>query len=152
MVPLSPFSLVGVVLLIGLAVMALSGLGMYVAFRIRETLNDARGRGAKAAKLAFLIGLLFLSGTTFYLFATGIGTAKGPGSTSEVLLTSTGPLQTHQFDSSTVTTANATVTSTTTAYETSHTASSTSSSTTVYATTTTTSASGGICLPILGCL
>lgn len=82
----SDYTIVGTVLAIAVAIILLSGLALYVAFRVRETLRDEKGRGARAAKVAFLIGLLFLSGGVFYFFASGFGAqnqATSQGTTSQ---------------------------------------------------------------------
>ncbi|MDE1853516.1 MAG: hypothetical protein KGI38_07200 [Thaumarchaeota archaeon] len=82
----SDYTIVGTVLALAVAILLLSGLALYVAFRVRETLRDERGGGARAAKVAFLIGLLFLSGGVFYFFASGFNAG---GTTSSILTTST---------------------------------------------------------------
>lgn len=74
-------AIVGTVLALSVAILLLSGLALYVAFRLRETLRDEKGESTKAVKVAFLIGLLFLSGGVFYFFASGFNVAGG-GSTS----------------------------------------------------------------------
>lgn len=85
-------TIVGAVLAITVAILLLSGLALYVAFRVRDTLREEKGRGARAAKVAFLIGLLFLSGGVFYFFASGFGASGGStpvtGTTSATLSTS----------------------------------------------------------------
>jgi hypothetical protein len=85
----SDLSLIGAVLAISLAIILLSGVALYVAFRLRETLREERGRGARAAKVAFLIGLLFLSGGVFYFFASGLGAIGNTGGQT-ILATHTG--------------------------------------------------------------
>lgn len=82
----SDFTIVGTVLALAIAILLLSGLALYVAFRVRETLRDEKGGGARAAKVAFLIGLLFLSGGVFYFFASGFNVQGG--NTSSTLSTS----------------------------------------------------------------
>ena len=77
----SDYSLIGMVLAISMAIILLSGLALYVAFRLRETLREERGRGARAAKVGFLIGLLFLSGGIFYFFAIGFSSLGGTAAT-----------------------------------------------------------------------
>lgn len=67
----SDYTIVGTVLAIAVAILLLSGLALYVAFRVRETLREEKGGGARAAKVGLLIGLLFLSGGMFYFFASG---------------------------------------------------------------------------------
>lgn len=82
------YTLVGTVLAIAIAILLLSGLALYVAFRVRETLRDERGGSARLVKVSFLIGLLFLSGGVFYFFAAGFAGA-GSGSTQSVSSIST---------------------------------------------------------------
>jgi hypothetical protein len=86
-------AVVGTVLALAVAILLLSGLALYVAFRVRETLREERGSGARAAKVAFLIGLLFLSGGAFYFFASGFHVLEsGPttSTTNSYVSTSTG--------------------------------------------------------------
>lgn len=73
----SDISLVGTVLALAIAILLLSGLALYVAFRLRETLRDEKGGNTRAVKVAFLIGLLFLSGGVFYFFASGFNPSGG---------------------------------------------------------------------------
>jgi len=42
---------------------------LYLAFRIKETFREEKSRGILVAKIAFLIGILFLAGGSFYFFA-----------------------------------------------------------------------------------
>ncbi len=77
----SDYTIVGTVLALAVAILLLSGLALYVAFRVRETLRDEKGGGTRAVKVAFLIGMLFLSGGVFYFFASGF---SAPGGTSTV--------------------------------------------------------------------
>jgi hypothetical protein len=77
----SDVTIVGTVLALSVAILLLSGLALYVAFRVRETLRDEKGGGTRAVKVAFLIGLLFMSGGVFYFFASGFNVANGNTST-----------------------------------------------------------------------
>lgn len=83
------FSLIGTVLAVSLAILALSGIALYIAFRLRETLKEERGRGARVVKLAFLIGLLFLSGGVFYFFAAGFHSPSVTKGTTTPTISST---------------------------------------------------------------
>jgi hypothetical protein len=94
----SEYSLIGEVLAISLAIILLSGIALYVAFRVKETFHEERGRGARVAKVALLIGLLFLSGGVFYFFAAGFN-SSGPGTSST--LSSTVTSSSHSSTSST---------------------------------------------------
>lgn len=84
-------AILGTVLALAVAILLLSGLALYIAFRIRETLRDEKGGSARAVKVAFLIGLLFLSGGIFYFFASGFNAVGGGSSTqtSSSVLSST---------------------------------------------------------------
>ncbi|MBI3859428.1 MAG: hypothetical protein HY296_04210 [Thaumarchaeota archaeon] len=86
---LSDFSLVGIVLAVTLAIILLAGVALYVAFRVKETLGDERGRVARTVKVAFLVGMLFLSGGVFFFFASGFGQSQG--ASTGVSVTSTTP-------------------------------------------------------------
>jgi hypothetical protein len=112
----STLTIVGFVLAISMAIILLAGLALYISFRIRENLREEKGGGARVAKVAFLIGLLFLSGGVFYFFATGFNSTTGRASAS--LSTSqssstTGTLSSHSSQSSTTTTTASSTTSTT---------------------------------------
>jgi hypothetical protein len=85
----SDYTIIGAVLAVSIAIILLSGLALYVAFRVRDTLKDERGRGARAAKVAFLIGLLFLSGGVFYFFASGFNSTGATPATSTTSSTKT---------------------------------------------------------------
>lgn len=78
----SDYAIIGTVLALSVAILLLAGLALYVAFRVRETLRDEKGKGARAAKVAFLIGLLFLSGGAFYYFAPGFNPPGGATSST----------------------------------------------------------------------
>jgi hypothetical protein len=84
----SEYSIIGEVLAIALAIILLSGIALYVAFRVKETFHEERGRGARVAKVALLIGLLFLSGGVFYFFAAGFN-SSGSGTSSTLSSTVT---------------------------------------------------------------
>lgn len=106
----SDYTIIGTVLAVAVAIILLSGLALYVSFRVRETLHEEKGRGARAAKVAFLIGLLFLSGGVFYFFASGFNaspesvstaqTSKGASSSTTSLFQSTSSAATTSTSSS----------------------------------------------------
>ncbi|MDG6901990.1 MAG: hypothetical protein JRM80_08520 [Nitrososphaerota archaeon] len=73
----SDYTIVGTVLALAIAILLLCGLALYVAFRLRETLRDEKGGSTRAVKVAFLVGLLFLSGGMFYFFASGFASPNG---------------------------------------------------------------------------
>ncbi len=83
----SDYSIIGTVLALAVAILLLSGLALYVAFRVRETLCDEKGGGTRTVKVALLIGMLFLSGGVFYFFASGFNSPGGSSSTNSYSIT-----------------------------------------------------------------
>ncbi len=137
----SDYTIIGTVLAISMAIILLSGLALYISFRVRETLRDEKGRGARAAKVGFLIGLLFLSGGVFYFFASGFNAVSG---TVTSTTSSISTLTTSTSQSSASSTASSTGSGTSTIISTTSTSqsiSSTSTTTSVTSTTSTTSTS-----------
>jgi Domain of unknown function DUF11 len=117
----SDVSVIAAVLAISLVILILSGLALYVAFRVRETFKDDKGTGIRTVKLVLLIGLLFLTGGVFYFFASGIGspgasttTALTSASSTAIVVASTPPSTITASTTVTVTTTPTTVTTTTT--------------------------------------
>ncbi|MBI3840952.1 MAG: hypothetical protein HY297_03230 [Thaumarchaeota archaeon] len=76
----SDYTIVGTVLAIAIAIILLSGLALYISFRVKETFREERGRGARVAKVGLLVGLLFLSGGVFFFFSSGF---SQPGPTND---------------------------------------------------------------------
>ena len=111
----SDYTIVGTVLALAIAILLLAGLALYVAFRLRETLHDEKGGSIRAVKVAFLIGLLFLSGGVFYFFASGFTASGGSpttsGGTSTTSSTTTRPTSSTSVTTS-VTTFSTSITST----------------------------------------
>jgi amino acid transporter len=62
-------SVIGIVFAIILFIVFFSAVILYLAFRIKETFREEKKRGMLAVKVAFLIGILFLAGGSFYFFA-----------------------------------------------------------------------------------
>ena len=76
-------SLVGVVFSLILFIIFFSAIVLYLGFRIKETFRDENKRGSTIIKLVFLIGVLFLTGGSFYFFARTLQNMGGqtPGPT-----------------------------------------------------------------------
>lgn len=134
----SDYTIVGTVLALAVAILLLCGLALYVAFRLRETLRDEKGGSARAVKVAFLVGLLFLSGGVFYFFASGFA---APGGSTVVQTTSTASSSTLSRASSVISTS---------AQDTTATSVSTSSATSSTSTLATTSAQA-VSMPVPSC-
>lgn len=62
-------SVIGIVFAIILFIIFFAAVVLYLAFRIKETFREEKKRGMLAVKVAFLIGILFLAGGSFYFFA-----------------------------------------------------------------------------------
>jgi predicted PurR-regulated permease PerM len=62
-------AVIGVVFAIILLIIFFSAVVLYLSFRIKETFRKEKRKGATVAKVAFLIGILFLAGGLFYFFA-----------------------------------------------------------------------------------
>ena len=76
-------SVIGIVFAIILFIVFFSAVILYLAFRIKETFREEKKRGMLAVKVAFLIGILFLAGGSFYFFAQVLSPQSSlPDSTS----------------------------------------------------------------------
>ena len=62
-------SILGIVFAVILLIIVFSAIILYLAFRIKETFREEKRRGMLVAKIAFLVGTLFLAGGIFYFFA-----------------------------------------------------------------------------------
>lgn len=62
-------SVIGIVFAIILFIIFFAAVILYLAFRIKETFREEKKRGMLAVKVAFLVGILFLAGGSFYFFA-----------------------------------------------------------------------------------
>jgi hypothetical protein len=67
--------LLGIVAALVLFIVVFSAIVLYLAFRIKETFREGRGRGIVTAKVAFLVGVLFLTGAGFFFLAQALSTA-----------------------------------------------------------------------------
>jgi hypothetical protein len=66
-------SIIGIVFATILFIIFLAAVILYLSFRIKETFREEKKRGIMAAKIGFLIGILFLAGGSFYFFANTFG-------------------------------------------------------------------------------
>lgn len=62
-------ALLGIVFALVLFILVFSAMVLYVAFRVKETFRGESRRGIVIAKVAFLIGVLFLAAGGFYFLA-----------------------------------------------------------------------------------
>jgi hypothetical protein len=62
-------SIIGIVFAIILFIIFFAAVVLYLSFRIKETFREEKKRGILVVKVAFLIGILFLAGGSFYFFA-----------------------------------------------------------------------------------
>ena len=75
-------AVIGIVFAIILLIIFFSAVVLYLSFRIKETFRKETRRGATVAKVAFLIGILFLAGSLFYFFANTFTNNIAPSPTS----------------------------------------------------------------------
>ena len=71
-------SIIGIVFAIILFIIFFAAIVLYLSFRIKETFREEKKRGMLAVKVAFLIGILFLAGGSFYFFAQIIAPTQEP--------------------------------------------------------------------------
>ncbi len=62
-------SILGILFALILFIIFFAAIVLYLAFRIKETFREEKRRGILVVKIAFLIGILFLAGGSFYFFA-----------------------------------------------------------------------------------
>ena len=62
-------SIIGIIFAIILFIIFFAAVVLYLSFRIKETFREEKKRGFLVVKVAFLIGILFLAGGSFYFFA-----------------------------------------------------------------------------------
>lgn len=82
-------AVIGVVFAIILLIIFFSAVVLYLSFRIKETFRKETRRGATVAKVAFLIGILFLAGGLFYFFANTFTNITDPSPTATPTPTNT---------------------------------------------------------------
>jgi len=75
-------TVIGVVFALILLIIFFSAVVLYLSFRIKETFRKETRRGATVAKVAFLIGILFLAGGLFYFFANTFTNTTEPSPTA----------------------------------------------------------------------
>lgn len=75
-------AVIGVVFAIILLIIFFSAIVLYLSFRIKETFRKETRKGATIAKVAFLIGILFLAGGLFYFFANTFTNFADPSPTT----------------------------------------------------------------------
>ena len=71
-------SLIGVVFSLILFIIFFSAIILYLAFRIKETFREEKKRSSTVIKVAFLIGILFLAGGSFYYFTNIFQNVNSP--------------------------------------------------------------------------
>jgi len=76
------FAILAIVFALILLVVFFSAVVLYLSFRIKETFRKETRRGATIAKVAFLIGTLFLAGGIFYFFANTMTDTISPNPTA----------------------------------------------------------------------
>lgn len=87
-------AVIGIVFAIILLIIFFSAIVLYLSFRIKETFRKETRRGATVAKVAFLIGILFLAGGLFYFFANTFTNITEPSPTSTPTPSATPPTPT----------------------------------------------------------
>jgi hypothetical protein len=87
-------AVIGVVFAIILLIIFFSAVVLYLSFRIKETFRKETRKGATVAKVAFLIGILFLAGGLFYFFANTFSNITEPPNTTPTPTPTTTPTPT----------------------------------------------------------
>jgi type VI secretion system secreted protein VgrG len=64
--------IVGIGIAITFAIIALSAVTLYLAFRVKETFREDTGFKGQITKIGFILGILFLAGGVFYFGAAAI--------------------------------------------------------------------------------
>ena len=87
-------TVIGIVFAVILLIIFFSAIVLYLSFRIKETFRKETRRGATVAKVAFLVGILFLAGGLFYFFANTFTSITEPSPTATPTPTTTPPTPT----------------------------------------------------------
>jgi hypothetical protein len=79
------FEILGIGIAVTFAIIALSAVILYLAFRIKETFREEKSLKIQVAKTFFLIGILFLAGGMFYFFANALYPQKTDTNSSKMI-------------------------------------------------------------------
>ena len=82
--------ILGIGIAITFAIIALSAVTLYLAFRIKETFREEKSMKIQLVKTFFLIGILFLAGGLFYFGAQAIAPQKLQNDTNSSKITESG--------------------------------------------------------------
>ena len=98
-------SIIGLIFAIILFIIFFAAVVLYLSFRIKETFREEKKRGFLVVKVAFLIGILFLAGGSFYFFAQILSPSSPiptvlPENTTDVILPSEPENSTNKIPSS----------------------------------------------------
>ncbi|VVB95726.1 Uncharacterised protein [uncultured archaeon] len=63
------FNIIGIGIAVTFAIISLSAIVLYLAFRVKETFREEKSVKIQVVKTIFLIGILFLASGMFYFFA-----------------------------------------------------------------------------------
>ena len=64
--------LIGIGIAVTFAIIALSAITLYVAFRIKETFREEKSTKVQIAKVGFILVIMFMAGGMFYFFANAM--------------------------------------------------------------------------------
>ncbi len=71
------FRIIGIGIAITFAIIALSAITLYLAFRVKETFREEKSFKMQFVKMGFILGILFLAGGLFYFFAQAMNQPEG---------------------------------------------------------------------------
>lgn len=75
--------LIGIGIAVTFAIIALSAITLYVAFRIKETFREEKSTKVQVAKVGFILVIMFMAGGMFYFFATAMSQPEKPSNDTE---------------------------------------------------------------------